>query len=318
MSSGWTWPFLRSRASRIFALRSALGSWSAMGSSWGRCTVGTATLPNADPAGRGVTHPRLAEHVEPRGELAARPVDLPAAVAHHHVVRRVAELGAVARGLAQQPREVQQRAARRCRRAPATTRPTRLDRSMVSTTSRPDRAIASSITRGSALEGTTPITSKSSVGLLVPAAGRSPRPGTPRRGRRGAAPGRTRAKASSGCSTWTITSRHQTQVERGVVPRHVAWRCRARTRRARRCRARGRDARHGRGRGGAAPGRCRARGSRSASRAGTAWAPSPHPTSTTRLSGGRSSSRTTCSRTDGSRGARLSSRRAAKSASSRG
>ena len=51
-----------------------------------------------------------AEHVDTRAELAHRAVDLPAAVAQHDVVRRVAELGPVAPGVAQQSRQAQERA----------------------------------------------------------------------------------------------------------------------------------------------------------------------------------------------------------------
>src|SRR5687768_2413500 len=65
------------------------------------------TLPNAP---SGVERLTPAEHVDPRAELAHHPIDLPPAVAQHDVVRRVAELGPVALGFAQQPRQVQQRA----------------------------------------------------------------------------------------------------------------------------------------------------------------------------------------------------------------
>ena len=194
--------------------------------------------------------------------------------------------------------------------------PHSVDRSMVSTTCSPDRAIASSITRGSAEAGTTPMTSKSQSASSSPSRsvatawnattwppGRSTRANS--------------AKASSGCSTWTITSRHHTRSSVAsatgrcvAVPRSNASReemSGTRSRRAARARS-----------------RWRCTGSMPSTRkpkwvaSRTAWAPSPHPTSTTRLSGRRSSSRTTCSSTDGSRGARLSSRRAEKAASSRG
>ena len=133
------------------------------------------------------------------GELAHHPVDVPAAVAHHHVVRRVAELGAVALGLAQQPRQVQQRPARRWPSCSCDHSPHSLARSIGLDDVEP-RAGRSRrrAPGGRRRSGTTPITSKSQSASSSARAGRWRPSGSHDVRRRVAARGRTRAKASAG------------------------------------------------------------------------------------------------------------------------
>src|SRR5690242_7410237 len=81
------------------------------GSSWIRAGLSAAcpaTLPNPSSRVHGLTARGASQDVDATRELAHHPEDVPAAVAHHHVVRRVAELAAVALRVAQQPREAEQ------------------------------------------------------------------------------------------------------------------------------------------------------------------------------------------------------------------
>ena len=155
----------------------------------------------------------------------------------------------------------------RCRPAPATTRPTRWTRSMVSTTCSPDRAIGVVDHPRVGGGGHDAHDVEEPVGLLV-----GEQVGRDRLEGHDVAAGPQHAgELREGVVGMLDVDHHVAaphQVERGVGHRQVAWPCRARRRAGRRCRGRGRDGPRGRGRGGAAPGRCPARGSRSGSRAG--------------------------------------------------
>ena len=158
----------------------------------------------------GLTAGGSLQHVDAPGELAHHPEDVPAAVAHHHVVRRVAELGAVALRLAQQPGQVQQRPRRPGPRAPRPTRPTRSRGRWSRRPRAPTRRSRRRARAGPPRWARRPSRRRASR----PPPGRAGRWRPSSRRRRtptGAARARTRGSPRPGPSTCTITSRHQTR-----------------------------------------------------------------------------------------------------------